>query len=123
MASRKLAQISRTLTSSKKISGHKSDSPRWTYICARLSELGNYSGLFWYPLGIWANDAGKIIDALTACIQVRVSDLVLHFKTQNGIDIEPLIYKDGPKMGRERCGVYFLRTSITPVAESEEAKV
>ncbi len=66
--SRSFAMLSFSLTSSKKIRSLKSDSSRWAYICAHLSELSNYSGMFRYPLSIWASDAGQSLEQIPDCI-------------------------------------------------------
>jgi len=77
MANRNFAQISCTLTSSKKIRGLSSDGSRWAYICAHLSELGNYAGLFRYPVVIWASDVGKTIDEMkTYIVELEAAGLI-----------------------------------------------
>jgi hypothetical protein len=64
---------------------------------------------------------GLIKHPLFAASPVRISDHVLHLKTLNGVDIETLVYKNDPETGRERYGVNFLRSTITPVTDNEEA--
>lgn len=77
---RTFAQIECGLPHSRKIAS-LDHAGRWAYLCAHLSPLGGYIGLFRYPKSIWADDAGlslpqiqqqiaKMIDAgLVACDQ------------------------------------------------------
>ncbi|WP_299300548.1 hypothetical protein [uncultured Litoreibacter sp.] len=68
MASRSYAQIGCTLPSSKKLRKLQSHKARWAYICAHLSPLGNYTGMFRYPLAVWADDASLSVSELESYI-------------------------------------------------------
>lgn len=69
------AQIQNSLTSSKKIRRLSSDSSKWAYLAAHLSDLGNYAGLFCYPKTIWAYDVMKSPDQMDDIIKdlIRVN--------------------------------------------------
>ena len=57
MSGREFAQIDVSLLSSKKMRALQSNDHRWAYICTHLSPLGNFRGLFRYPLAVFAEDA------------------------------------------------------------------
>ena len=93
MASRTYAQISCTLPASKKMRQLNSHEARWAYICVHLSPLGNYTGLFRYPLSVWAEDAAMTPDDLRArllfafsaavSIELSIPDMALPSDSRN----------------------------------------
>jgi hypothetical protein len=62
------AQIEATLPHSRKLRqvDHKQ---KWAYLCAHLTPLGGFIGLFRYPKSVWADDAGLQASELEAAIQ------------------------------------------------------
>ncbi|MGR3492065.1 MAG: hypothetical protein ACU0DW_08400 [Shimia sp.] len=64
---------------------------------------------------------GLIRSPLFAASYCRLSDQVLKLKTDHGIDIECSMYRGDPETGRLRYGVYFLRSTVTPIADAEAA--
>ncbi|MEP5761155.1 MAG: hypothetical protein ABJ327_17935 [Litoreibacter sp.] len=79
MASRSYAQISCTLPASKKMRQLQNHKSRWTYLCAHLSLLGNYTGMFRYPVAVWADDAALSIGELRDCIDELVGADLIEF--------------------------------------------
>ena len=51
------AQIETTLPHSRKLK-QVSHKQKWAYLCAHLTPLGGFIGLFRYPKSVWADDAG-----------------------------------------------------------------
>ena len=78
MSARTFAQINTTLLRSKKIR-ECSHSERWAYLCAHLTPLGSFTGLFEYPLALWARDAGLTIDDTKAAIHWLVEVGLIEF--------------------------------------------
>lgn len=62
------AQIESSLPHSKKLRqlNHKE---KWAYLCAHVSPLGGYIGIFRYPLAVWADDADVTRDEIEAVIK------------------------------------------------------
>lgn len=79
MASRSYAQISCTLPASKKLRRLTNHKSRWAYLCAHLSPLGNYTGLFRYPKAVWADDAALSVSELEEAISELVSVGLIEF--------------------------------------------
>lgn len=50
----------------------------------------------------------------------RISDQVSPLR-EMGIDIETKMYRNDPETGRERYGVYFLHSKVTPLFPQREA--
>ncbi|AGI66994.1 hypothetical protein OAN307_c13010 [Octadecabacter antarcticus 307] len=68
MTSRTYAQIECSLKSSKKVKGLTNHATLWAYLCAHLSDYSTYTGLFRYPLPMWAYDAQLEIPDLELAI-------------------------------------------------------
>lgn len=63
MGIRPFAQINCSILGSQKLK--KCDYPtKWAYFCTLCSKVGNYMGVFKYPLAMWADDACMSADAL-----------------------------------------------------------
>ncbi|MCI2399284.1 hypothetical protein [Aliiroseovarius subalbicans] len=63
MALKKFAQINCSILRSKKMADCNHEE-RWAYLCAHLTPIGSYTGIFHYPLVLWAQDAGTAVDEL-----------------------------------------------------------
>lgn len=72
MTARRFAQLDCTLASSKKIRRLKNGSHKWAYLCAHLSPIGSFRGIFRYPLSVFADDAQMTSDEL----KIAIDDLV-----------------------------------------------
>ena len=68
MTGRNYAQINCSLTRSKKLAALQDHKHKWAYLCAHLSDFGNFLGLFRYPMTAWCDDAGLSRDELTGAI-------------------------------------------------------
>ena len=76
--SKTFAQIETTLPHSRKLRqlNHKE---RWAYLCAHLTPLGGYIGLFRYPKAVWADDADLSVTELDAAIHKMAEAGLLTF--------------------------------------------
>jgi hypothetical protein len=68
----------------------------------------------------------QILDLLRAgpvyaASPVRISDIVHVLKRDIGLDVETVRYPGDPATGSGSFGVYFLRSSVTPVIMTEAA--
>lgn len=68
----------------------------------------------------------QILDLLRAgpvyaASPVRISDIVHVLKRDIELDVETVRYPGDPSTGSGSFGVYFLRSSVTPVIETEAA--
>ena len=72
------AQIETTLPHSRKLRrlNHKE---RWAYLCAHLTPLGGYIGLFRYPKAVWADDADLSVSELDSAIHKMAEIGLLSF--------------------------------------------
>jgi hypothetical protein len=73
--SKTFAQIESSLPHSKKLR-QLNHEERWAYICAHLTPLGGFIGMFRYPLTIWADDADMTVSELNAAID-KMTDVGL----------------------------------------------
>lgn len=55
---------------------------------------------------------GLICHPIYAASYCRISDQVLPLRRDHGIDIECKMYRNDPETGRERYGVYFLKSKV-----------
>lgn len=55
---------------------------------------------------------GLMRGPIYAASYCRVSDQVLPLRRDDGVDIECKMYRNDPETGRERYGVYFLRSNV-----------
>jgi hypothetical protein len=62
------AQIEATLPHSRKLR-KLNHGQRWAYLCAHLTPLGGFIGLFRYPKSVWADDAGLTSQELLNAIK------------------------------------------------------
>ena len=85
MSSRNYAQIGCSLLASKKMKRLQSHQSRWAYLCAHLSPLGNYTGMFRYPLTVWADDASLSVVDLKDCIQELTEVGLIEFDEDDSI--------------------------------------
>ena len=70
------AQIEATLPHSRKLR-ELSHGQRWAYLCAHLTPLGGFIGLFRYPKSVWADDAGLSVTELHEAIkQMTEAELI-----------------------------------------------
>lgn len=69
------AQIEATLPHSRKLR-QLNHGERWAYLCAHLTPLGGFIGLFRYPKSVWADDADLSPSDLTKAIE-KMSDVGL----------------------------------------------
>lgn len=69
------AQIEATLPHSRKLR-QLNHGERWAYLCAHLTPLGGFIGLFRYPKSVWADDADLSPSELTTAIE-KMSDVGL----------------------------------------------
>lgn len=69
------AQIEATLPHSRKLR-QLNHGERWAYLCAHLTPLGGFIGLFRYPKSVWADDADLSPSELTKAIE-KMSDVGL----------------------------------------------
>ena len=58
---------------------------------------------------------------LYAASYCRLSDQVLPLRRDHGIDIECEMYANDPETGRQRYGVYFLKSKVTRTETGEVA--
>ncbi|SFD58776.1 hypothetical protein SAMN04488523_101412 [Sulfitobacter brevis] len=72
------AQIETTLPHSRKLR-QLNHGERWAYLCAHLTPLGGYIGLFRYPKAIWADDADLAVAELDTAIQKMTETGLLSF--------------------------------------------
>jgi len=72
------AQIETTLPHSRKLRqlNHRE---RWAYLCAHLTPLGGFIGLFRYPKAVWADDADLSVAELDVAIQKMTEAGLLSF--------------------------------------------
>lgn len=66
--SKTFAQIESSLPHSKKLR-QLNHEERWAYLCAHLTPLGGFIGLFRYPKAIWADDADLPRSKLNSAIE------------------------------------------------------
>lgn len=69
------AQIEATLPHSRKMRQINHEQ-KWAYLCAHLTPLGGFIGLFRYPKSVWADDAGLPTPMLNAAI-VKMTEVDL----------------------------------------------
>lgn len=62
------AQIEASLPHSRKLR-QLNHGQRWAYLCAHLTPLGGFIGLFRYSKSVWADDADMSVPEITAAIQ------------------------------------------------------
>lgn len=78
MTSRTYAQIECSLKSSKKFRGLSNHKTKWAYMCAHLSDYCTFTGLFRYPLHVWAHDAelsqSELSDAIWELVSAGLID-------------------------------------------------
>ncbi|MBM2295115.1 hypothetical protein JQX09_24440 [Sulfitobacter pseudonitzschiae] len=72
------AQIETTLPHSRKLR-QLSHAERWAYLCAHLTPLGGFIGLFRYPKAVWADDADLSVAELDVAIQKMTGAGLLSF--------------------------------------------
>lgn len=98
MSSRTYAQIECSLKSSKKLRGLSGHATKWAYLCAHLSDYGTYTGLFRYPLPMWAHDAQMDVSELeTAIVELVQAGLIDYDEEEQFIRIVGWFHKrSGP---------------------------
>lgn len=72
------AQIETTLPHSRKLR-QLNHEERWAYLCAHLTPLGGYIGLFRYPKAVWADDADLSVSELDSAIHKMAEIGLLSF--------------------------------------------
>lgn len=73
-----------------------------------------------------ANNQRRVLEGLMhgpiyAASYCRISDQVLPLRRDKSIDIECKMYSNDPETGRERYGVYFLRSTVVRIADEQVA--
>ncbi len=64
---------------------------------------------------------GLMRSPVYAASYCRLSDQVLPLRRDDGVDIHCEMYRDDPETGRERYGVYFLRSKVERIEREGEA--
>lgn len=82
--SKTFAQIESTLPHSKKLR-QLTHQDRWAYLCAHLTPLGGFIGLFRYPKSIWADDADMTVSDLSTAIEKMMTVGLLSFDEDDDI--------------------------------------
>lgn len=69
MGARAFTMIGVGLAGSRKIRALKTDTARWAYVCAHVSKLSRFVGMFELPKAIFAHDVGVCIEDLDDIIE------------------------------------------------------
>ncbi|UWR10949.1 hypothetical protein [Sulfitobacter mediterraneus] len=80
--SKTYAQIESTLPHSKKLR-QLTHQERWAYLCAHLTPLGGFIGLFRYPKSVWADDADLTVSELDSAIEKMATVGLLSFDEES----------------------------------------
>ena len=80
--SKSFAQIETSLPHSKKIR-QLSHEERWAYLCAHLTPLGGYMGLFRYSTAVWADDADLPRSSLVGAIEKMISVGLIEYSAED----------------------------------------
>jgi len=83
MPSRTYAQIETSLKSSKKMQRLPSHKAKWAYLCVHLSDYCTYTGLFRYPLHVWAHDAQMSVEEIRTAIDALCEAGLIDFDAEN----------------------------------------
>ena len=98
MSSRTYAQIECSLKGSKRVRKLSSHKAKWAYLCAHLSDFCTYTGVFRYPLPVWAHDAQLNVSELeTAIAELSEAGLIDHDPEEGFVRIAGWFHKrSGP---------------------------